>query len=150
MKLIKILPVLFLAAMMSMQSCKSVKTIPVEDLELLSSSGYSEFNQAEQMVIKSDVGLRTAYNHILTKQAVPQLDWNKQQVVLLAMGEKNTGGYNIAIEKVVESDKEILIYYKTSGPKKGDMVTQAFTAPYVLYTIDNEKDLPVVFKEVTE
>lgn len=150
MKLLNILSVLFLAAMLSMQSCQSIKTIPMEDLELLSESGYSEFNQTEQMVIKSDAALRNAYNHILTKQAVPHIDWDKKQVVLLAMGQKNTGGYSIAIDKVVKSNKEILVYYKTTGPEKGAMVTQALTAPYVLYTIDNKKDLPVLFKEETE
>lgn len=150
MKLSRILPVLFLAAMMSMQSCKSVKTIPMEDLELLSSSGYSEFTEVEQRVIKSAADLQKVYDNIPTKQATPQLDWNKQQVVLLAMGQKNTGGYSIDIDKVEKTNAEITVYYKTNGPKKGDMVTQALTAPYVLYTIDNIADLPVVFKEVME
>lgn len=150
MKIMKLLPVLFLAAIMSMQSCKSLKTTPMENLELLSESGYSEFNQTEQMVIKSDAALQTAYNHILTKQAVPHIDWNKQQVVLLAMGQKNTGGYNIAVEKVVESNNEIVVFYKTISPNAGDRVTQALTSPYVMYTIDNKKDLPVLFKEITE
>lgn len=150
MRLLNILPVLFLTAMLSMQSCQSTKTIPMEDLELLSESGYSEFNQTEQLVIKSDAALQKAYNHILTKQATPHIDWDKHQVVLLAMGQRSTGGYGIAVEKVVQTKTEITVHYKTSGPKKGAMVTQALTAPYVLYTIDNEKDLPVVFKRVTE
>lgn len=150
MKLMKIVPVLFLAAMLSMQSCKTTKTIPMEDLELLSTSGYSEFNEAQQLVIKNTAALQTAYDHILTKEATPQVDWTKQQVVLLAMGQRNTGGFSINVDKIVHTKTEITVYYKTVGPKKGEMVTQALTAPYVLYTIDNKADLPVIFKEIME
>lgn len=151
MKLIKLLSIPLLAAtMIGMQSCNTVKTIPMDDLEVLSNSEYSQFNETERLVIKSDAGLQSVYDRIATKEATPQIDWEKNQVVLLSMGQRNTGGFRIIVDKVVYGNSEILVYYKTSEPKAGERVTQALTAPYVLFTIDNKKDLPVVFKETKE
>src|SRR5690554_1282038 len=136
--------------MISMQSCNTVKTIPMDDLEVLSNSDYSQFDQTERLVVKSDAGLQSIYDRIATKEATPQINWNKNQVVLLSMGQRNTGGFSISVDRVVYGNSEILVYYKTTEPKVGEMVTQALTAPYVLFTIDNKKDLPVVFKEESE
>lgn len=150
-KLKSILAVPLLAGIMiGMQSCNTVKTIPMDDLEVLSESSYSQFNETERLVVKSDAGLQSVYDRIVTKEATPQINWDKNQVVLLSMGQRNTGGFGIAVDKVVYGNSEILVHYKTTGPKAGDMVTQALTAPYVLFTIENKKDLPVLFKEVNE
>ena len=150
MRLLSLFAIPLLAAMLSIQSCSTVKTIPMEDIEILSESHYSQFNDTQYLVVKSDAGLQSIYDRIATKESIPQINWNKNQVVLLAMGQRNTGGFNIAVDKVVYGDSEILVYYKTSEPKAGDMVTQALTAPYTLFTIANKKDLPVVFKEVSK
>lgn len=119
----------------------------MEDLELLSRSDYSELIETEQLVIKSDTALQLVYNRIATKESVPQINWDENQVILLTLGQKNTGGYSIEVDRLVHTSREIMVYYKTSGPKQGERVTQALTAPYVLFAIDNKKDLPVVFKE---
>ena len=136
--------------MVGVQSCNTVKTIPMNDLEVLSNSEYSQFNETERLVVKSDSGLQSIYDRIVTKEVTPQINWDKNQVVLLSMGQRNSGGFNISVDKVVYGNSEILVYYRTTGPKAGEMVTQAITAPYVLFTIDNKKDLPVVFKEANE
>lgn len=136
--------------MIGMQSCNTVKTIPMNELEELSKSAYSQFNKTERLVVKSDAGLQSIYDRIATKEATPQINWDRNQVVLLAMGQRNTGGFSISVDRVVYGNSEILVYYKTTGPEKGAMVTQALTAPYVLFTIENKKDLPVVFKEESE
>lgn len=148
MKLLNFLTIPLLATMISLQSCNTLKTVPMEDVEVLSESHYSQFTEAQNQVVKSDAGLQTIYERVPTKEATPQINWSKNQVVLLAMGQRNTGGFNISVDKVVYGNSEILVYYKTTGPKAGEMVTQALTAPYVLFTIANKKDLPVVFKEV--
>lgn len=150
MKFTKTLQVLFVAVLMSMTSCKSTKTIPMQDLDRLSGSSYSEFNQTEQTIIKDNTALESVYNRIATREAMPRINWDKQQVVLLALGQRNTGGFSIDISEVVKTKKDITVYYHTSGPKEGDMVTQALTAPYVLYALDNPNKLPINFEEVFE
>jgi len=150
MRILNLVTAPLLAIMLSMQSCNTIKTIPMEEIEVLSESYYSQFTEAQNLVVKSDAGLQSIYDRLGTKEATPQINWSKNQVVLLAMGQRNTGGYSIAIDKVVYGKSEIMVYYKTNGPKAGDRVTQALTAPYALLTIANKKDLPIVFKEVTE
>src|SRR5690554_7074395 len=134
MKPLRLLTIPLLAAMISLQSCNTIKTIPMEDIEVLSESQISQFNETQNLVVKSDAGLQSIYERVPTKEATPQINWNKNQVVLLAMGQRTTGGFNIAVDKVVYGESEIMVYYKTTGPKAGDMVTQALTAPYTLFT----------------
>jgi|SRR5699024_633584 len=150
MRIFNLLAIPLLVTMLSIQSCNTVKTIPMEEIEVLSESYYSQFTEAQNLVVKSDAGLQFIYDRFGTKETIPQINWNKNQVVLLAMGQRNTGGYSIAVDKVVYGESEIMVYYMTNGPKAGDRVTQALTAPYTLLTIANKKDLPIVFKEVTE
>ena len=51
-------------------------------------------------------------------------DINNSNYVILNMGEKNTSGYSIAVEKVEETDKNIIITVKENNPAPDAMVMQ--------------------------
>ena len=59
----------------------------------------------------------------------PPVDFSKETVISVFMGEKSTGGYSIEIVKIVEQTDKIIIYVRETSPKPGDIVTQAFTYP---------------------
>jgi hypothetical protein len=66
--------------------------------------------------------------------------------VLLALGERRTGGYSIEVvgaeEKVSPTEKEVLIKAKERKPHPGDMVIQVITYPVAVYRLPLT-DLPV-------
>jgi hypothetical protein len=70
-----------------------------------------------------------------------QTDIANSNYVILSMGEKNTGGYSIEIEKVEETDKNIIITVKEKNPAPDAMVTQAITYPYTVVKIHSKKEI---------
>ncbi|MXO07222.1 protease complex subunit PrcB family protein [Flavobacterium sp. HBTb2-11-1] len=61
--------------------------------------------------------------------------------VILNMGEKNTGGYTIDVEKVEETDKNIIITVKEYSPAKDAMTMQVISYPYTVVKIHSKKEI---------
>lgn len=61
--------------------------------------------------------------------------------IILNMGEKNTGGYSIAVEKVEETDKNIIITVKENNPSADSMQLQSITYPYTVVKINSKKEI---------
>jgi hypothetical protein len=57
------------------------------------------------------------------------------------MGEKNTGGYSIGVEKVEETDKNIIITIKEVSPAPDAMTMQVITYPYTVVKVHSKKDI---------
>jgi hypothetical protein len=78
------------------------------------------------------------------RNKISALDVQKSNFVILNMGEKNTGGYSIGIESVVETKENIIINVKESSPEPGSMVTQVITYPFCVVKINSKKE--IIFK----
>jgi hypothetical protein len=78
------------------------------------------------------------------KNKISLNDVQTSNFVILNMGEKTSGGYNIGVETVVETDKNIVITIKETSPEPGSMVTQAFTNPFCVVKINSKKE--IIFK----
>ncbi len=86
----------------------------------------------EFLMIKNDPEL---------KNEISANDIQTANFIILSAGEKNTGGYAIGIEKVTETDKNIIVKVKETGPKPGENVTMAITTPYAVIRINSKKDI---------
>lgn len=80
-------------------------------------------------------------NDPLLKDKMKHDDINKANYVILNMGEKNTGGYSIAVEKVEETDKNIIITVKEKSPSPDGMVMQVITYPYTVVKVNSKKEI---------
>ncbi|MDQ7793791.1 MAG: protease complex subunit PrcB family protein [bacterium] len=63
--------------------------------------------------------------------------------VLVAMGERPTGGYRVDLNDAMEAEDYVLLEVVYRAPGPGDMVTQALTYPYLLLRVKTEKDIRV-------
>ena len=70
-----------------------------------------------------------------------QTDSSNSNYIILNMGEKNTGGYSIGVDKVEETDKNIIITVKENSPAKDAMVMQVITYPYTVVKIHSKKEI---------
>ncbi|MFV8369982.1 protease complex subunit PrcB family protein [Flavobacterium sp. LB2R40] len=75
------------------------------------------------------------------KNKISSADIQNSNFIVLNMGEKTTGGYNIGVDNVVETDKNIIITIKETNPKPGSMVTQSFTYPFCVIKINSKKEI---------
>ena len=80
-------------------------------------------------------------NDPLLKDKMKQDDINNSNYVILNMGEKNTGGYSIGVEKVEETDKNIIITVKENVPAKDAIVMQVITYPYTVVKVHSKKEI---------
>ncbi|MBI4441359.1 protease complex subunit PrcB family protein [Candidatus Woesearchaeota archaeon] len=58
------------------------------------------------------------------------IDFSRETVFVAYLGCKPTGGYSIAIEEAIETERSIDVYVREYPRKRGSIVTQAITTPY--------------------
>jgi hypothetical protein len=65
------------------------------------------------------------------------VDWNKERLVAINLGTKQSGGYSVAVESVKRvRSSEIEISFAVRSPTKGTPVTQGITSPYTVIRMD--------------
>jgi hypothetical protein len=67
--------------------------------------------------------------------APPPLDWNRQEVVMIAVGPRSGTGYSVKVQRVVEHRRSIDVYARERTPSLGDPVTAKVTYPYRVIAI---------------
>jgi hypothetical protein len=77
----------------------------------------------------------------LLKDKMKDDDISNSNYVILNMGEKNTGGYSIKVEKVEETDKNIIITVKEVNPAADAMTIQVITYPYTVVKVHSKKEI---------
>ncbi|QDW22547.1 protease complex subunit PrcB family protein [Flavobacterium sp. KBS0721] len=77
----------------------------------------------------------------LLKDKMKDDDISNSNYVILNMGEKNTGGYSIKVEKVEETDKNIIITVKEVNPAADAMTMQVITYPYTVVKVHSKKEI---------
>ena len=82
-------------------------------------------------------------NDPLLADKMKQADISNSNYVILNMGEKNTGGYSIGVEKVEETDKNIIITVKENNPAPDAMNMQVITYPYTVVKIHSKKEIVI-------
>src|SRR5439155_15566888 len=62
----------------------------------------------------------------------PPVDFSREMVVGVFMGERDTGGYQIEIIEVERTASVLRVLYVTREPEAGAILTQALTQPFHL------------------
>jgi hypothetical protein len=75
------------------------------------------------------------------KNKIHPNDIQTSNFIVLNMGEKTTGGYQIGIESAVETDKNIILTIKETLPEPNAMVSQVVTYPYCIVKINSKKEI---------
>jgi PrcB C-terminal len=75
------------------------------------------------------------------KDKIHPIDIQTSNFIVLNMGEKTTGGYQIGVESAVETDKNIILTLKETVPELNPMVSQVVTYPYCIVRINSKKEI---------
>lgn len=76
--------------------------------------------------------------------ALPSVDFSREMIAALFMGERGTGGYEIEITRVERAGSGLAVHYRSRGPTPGAMLTQTLTQPFHLIKLPRD-DGPVTF-----
>jgi len=84
------------------------------------------------MVLRTDAGLagawRTLHNGV-PGNPPPAVDLTRKMVVLLALGPRNTGGFDIRVDSISAEGAGAVVRYTVTSPGPTCMNTQALTSP---------------------
>lgn len=111
-------------------------------------SDYTGFSEPARLVVDSQaewmaVWARMWENHTPVPP-VPEVDFGREVVALVAMGARPTGGYQIRVQTGEVVNDQLLLSVTEVSPGRSCATTQAFTTPVDLVRI-SRAGLPVRF-----
>jgi len=103
--------------------------------EILAEGSYgAEFVTA---VIENQADLDKLYSLLHGRAAdAPKIDFKRKKVIAVCAGTFNTGGYGIRLYSAVYTKDGLETVFTISAPSPSQIVTQAFTTPYLIIGID--------------
>lgn len=119
--------------------------------ETLMSETYNGPEEAKFIIAQEPSVVTEFYAEINTNRApdiaVPDVDYTKEQLLLLCMGQKNTGGFAIEVANIAVENSEVVVTVKETTPTPGAMVTMALTSPFTVVKMPHT-DKKIVFKKL--
>lgn len=117
---------------------KKGETVAIKSAsELAGRSPWSELDANSQVVEKM------ATQAVATLLKVPDIDWNKQMLIVVTAGPRPTGGWKVNIDALKVSGKTLAVEWSVTPPT--GIVTQAFTHPGQVILVERF-DGPVTFE----
>lgn len=102
--------------------------IPVQ-IRRIGQYSQSGLGAAERLVIRDD----TTYARLWARLAVggprPPVDFSRDALVVVAGGQRSTGGYSIAVDQALRTGSELSLNVVETTPAPGCVMTQALTQP---------------------
>ena len=114
--------------------------------EILEKESYGrEFAPA---VIENQADLDKLYAllHGQLSSPAPKIDFKREKVIAVRAGPFNTGGYAIHLYSAKYTHDGLETVFLITAPEPGQIVTQAFTTPYLIISIDVPPSTPVSVK----
>ncbi len=108
--------------------------------------GYTE---AARLVIKTEDRWKEVWGKVhllrLPQQELPKIDFQKEMVIAVFMGERKSGGYEIEIRKIIKTEKEIAVEVEEEEPSPESLQSMAITQPYHIVVVKSSP-LPLRFQ----
>jgi len=108
----------------------------------------SGMHEPAQIVIRSRDAWAAVWGRHTRAQvqppSAPPVDFSRDMVVGIFMGQRGTGGYEIEITRVERADSQLRVYQRSRDPEPGAMVIQMLTQPYHVIKLPRH-DGPLVF-----
>ncbi|WP_019028323.1 protease complex subunit PrcB family protein [Colwellia piezophila] len=122
---------------------------PVE-YEIMHESQYNEYADSTS---KSVIVIRnqTDYENELlkrTSESIKAVNFEKETILLIDMGTRNTGGYSIAIPSVTVENDHVRAQVLLGLPGNNCVTTEALTNPFKLIKLNTTNEI-LVTEEIT-
>jgi len=95
---------------------------------------------------------RNQLTHFLGRELGPKgpIDFQKNAVVGVFMGQKMTGGYGVEFQEPYVQDSKLIVPFQEQAPGPGRFVTQALTTPCRFKVVPVKPDQEVVLKNLLD
>jgi hypothetical protein len=100
----------------------------------------SGVREPSQIAIRSQTEWQNLWRqHTSTSTApapLPPVDFEKEIIAAVFLGEKPTGGYGVEISSAEVADSSLTVFVKETSPKPGAILTQAINQPFHIVRIE--------------
>ena len=111
---------------------------------------YSGVRDAQRLVIRDQATWQQTWSAIWSRNspvpALPAIEFDREMVIVAALGERNSGGFSILIDRVTESTTGLTVNVRSVSPGNGCITTQALTQPVDIARV-TRRDGMVTFTE---
>lgn len=111
---------------------------------------YSGIRQSVQTVISNDGDWRSIWATYTANQgtppAAPAIDFSRHEVIVAALGERTSGGYDITVSRIATAGDYLYVELTSTRPGSRCGVTAALTQPVDMVRIPRQHP-PVMFVE---
>ena len=137
--MIKFLPILFVIF-----SCSAPKKVVDTSFSVIYNSAIGGAEKPGHIIIRDNESYIQFIDSLKLDESqyanFLKVDFKNKNVLVLFQGQKNSGGYEISIESIVNSNETIVVKKKGIGPKKGELATTVITNPYCIALIPKGKN----------
>jgi len=95
---------------------------------------------------QADLDKLYAFLHGHSSPPAPKIDFTQKKVIAVRAGPFNTGGYGIHLYSAIYTQDGLETVFLITAPAPTQIVTQAFTTPYLIISIDVPSSTPVSVK----
>ncbi len=134
-----VLTVLILVLVSCSSALKPIGSKPLYEVLTQQSNGGANIRFFEILSEPNEIAM--LQNDEMLKNKIQSSDVQNSNFIVLNMGEKPSGGYQIGIESAVETDKNIIITVKETPPDPNAMLTQSLTTPYCIVRVNSKKEI---------
>ena len=92
---------------------------------------------------QADLDRLYALLHGRSDRPAPEIDFRRKKVIAVRAGPFNTGGYGIKLYSAIYTQDGLETVFLITAPAPTQIVTQAFTTPYLIIGIDVPPSTPV-------
>ena len=107
------------------------------------------YTKAARLIVKTEDRWKEVWGKVhrlrLPQQELPKIDFQKEMVIAVFMGERKSGGYEIEIREIIKTEKEIVVQVEEKEPSPESLRTMALTQPYHIVVV-KKSPLPVRFQ----
>ena len=113
-------------------------------------SVFSGMNDSARVVVRDSVAWRRAWETIhrpfIPAPPIPRIDFNREMIVVAALGHRPTEGYGIIIEDATQDSAGVEVGIRRTVPGAGCMTAAVVTQPVDVARLP-ASDQPVRFRE---
>ncbi|MEM7735847.1 MAG: protease complex subunit PrcB family protein [Deinococcota bacterium] len=77
-----------------------------------------------------------AYGNQLAQPPLPEVDFARQSIIGIFVGERPTGGYSLQARSVVIEGNDVYIGLQENSPPEGAITTQVLTSPWLMVQVN--------------
>ncbi|NOS86813.1 MAG: protease complex subunit PrcB family protein [Ignavibacteria bacterium] len=118
-------------------------------MEIILDGTYSAIEEKREILLNNNDDyqklMTQVYSNLDQMPRIPVVDFNKNSVVAVFIGNRSNGGYMVVIDSISEGSKNLTVNITETTPGKNCMVTDAITRPFSLVKIP-KTELKPVFK----